>query len=165
MTPIETMLTHLLGEDVRLRTHSTGVHRYVPVKDPAASPNADLWRARGAGGWYPSPDEAAVALAFDLGLRQGRAESAPSPRVVGKVEAQVVAAVQALAAAGEEVTQSTVIGATVESMATRPVSATGDGSSRGGRSLGWSGAAYWSSPTTARLPRAARGMRHRGSHE
>jgi hypothetical protein len=117
MTPIETMLSDLLDEDVRLRTHaSAGVHRYIPVTDPAASVNTDLWRARGAGGWYPTPDEAAVALAFDLGLRQGRAEGAPPPKINGKVEAQVVAAVQALAAAGGKVTESAVIGATALSM-------------------------------------------------
>lgn len=116
MTPIETMLTDLLGEDVRLRTHPTGPCRYVPVTDPATSLNAALWRARGAGGWYPTPDEAAVALAFDLGLRQGRTEGAPPPKISGKVEAQVVAAVQALAAAGGEVTQSALIGATALSM-------------------------------------------------
>jgi hypothetical protein len=117
MTPIEDTLTAIAGEPIRLRTHpSPHVHRYVPVADPANSPNADLWRARGAGGWYPTADEAAVALAFDLGLRQGRAEGAPPPKFSGKIETRVLAVVQALAAAGGKVTESAVIGATALSM-------------------------------------------------
>jgi hypothetical protein len=116
MTPVETMLSDLLGEDVRVRTHPTGPCRFIPVGDPANSPNADLWHARGAGGWYPTADEAAVALAFDLGLRQGRAEGAPPPKISGKVEAQVLAVVQALAAAGGTATVSLVVEKTTSSM-------------------------------------------------
>lgn len=116
MTPIDDALTAIAAEPLVLRAHKSGYYRYVPVGDPATGPNADLWRVRGAGGWYPTPDQAAVALAHEIGLRQGRAEGAPPPKINGKVEQLVTAAEKALAAAGGKVTASAVIGATALSM-------------------------------------------------
>ena len=114
MTPIEQTLTNIAEEEIRLRTHPTaGVHRYIPC-DPAAGPNAALWRERGNGGWYHDPDVAALTLAFDLGLRQGRTEALPPTRVAGKVELLVVAAVDSIAASGATPTEQTVIAAAVQ---------------------------------------------------
>jgi hypothetical protein len=116
MSNAQQILETLAGEQLHLRHHPTGPYRYDPIEVPTKSKNANLWRTRANGGWHHDPAVAAIALAFDLGLRQGRAEGAPPPKVVGKVEAQVVAAVQALAAAGGEVSTSMVIEKTTLSM-------------------------------------------------
>jgi hypothetical protein len=117
MNDAQQILETLAGEQLHLRHHPTGPYRYDPIEDPTKSANTDLWRTRAHGGWHHDPAVAAIALAFDLGLRQGRAESAPPPKISGKVEAEVVAAVQALAACGVDVTQSALIEATALSMA------------------------------------------------
>jgi hypothetical protein len=113
MTAVAALLEQLAGEPLHLVQHPTGRCRYTPTDDPAISPNAGLWRARGAAGWLPTPEEAAIALAFVLGLEQGRQEAAPEVRVVGKIEREIIACVGMLTAVGTPATEDTIIAAVV----------------------------------------------------
>ena len=61
------LLESLLNEPLKLRHHRSGHWRVDPANDPASSPNAGLWHARGRGGWFPTADQAIVCLAFAAG--------------------------------------------------------------------------------------------------
>jgi len=60
-------LESLLDEPLRLRHHTSGVWRVDPTDEPARSPNAGFWLARGRGGWFHSAEEALIHLAHAFG--------------------------------------------------------------------------------------------------
>lgn len=60
-------LQTLLGESLQLRHHPRGFWRVDPACEPARSPNAGFWLARGRGGWFATSEEAVVHLAHAFG--------------------------------------------------------------------------------------------------